>query len=325
MAKIKYYYDTETCKYEKANIRKSDVVLNGLGFIVFTILLAFGLAVIYNTYYISPEELKLKNENAELKKHYKILTSKVGEVEQIVNSLQHRDDDIYRKIYEVEPLSPTIRQAGIGGNQRHAELLKTGFEDPQLVDNLFGQINKIKARVLVQNQSYKTLVQEAKNNVKFNIPGIQPVENKDLDKIASGFGIRIHPIHKGRYKHRGIDFAAPRGTPVYATADGTVKMTKKSDEVTGYGNQIELDHNNEYSTKYAHLESIMVKKGESIKRGQVISTVGNSGGSVAPHLHYEVIRNGEKINPVYYMLLGLDEHQYHQLLKLSSRENQSFD
>ena len=325
MAKVKYYYDTETCRYEKVRIDKWDILLNSLGFIAFTALLALGLAVIYNSYYFSPEELKLRKENSELRKHYNILESKVGEVEQIVNTLQVRDDDIYRKIYEVEPLPSTVRQAGTGGNQHNVEYLKSGFANPRLIKNLFNKISKVKARALIQNQSYNELIQATKNNELLNLPTIQPVENQELDKIASGFGIRIHPIHKGRYRHRGMDFAAPRGTPVYATASGKVKLVKKSDDVTGYGNQIELEHTDEYSTKYAHLEQILVKKNEEVKRGQIIGTVGSSGGSIAPHLHYEVIRNEEKINPVYYMLLGLDEHQYHQLLKLSSRENQSFD
>ena len=325
MARIKYYYDTETCSYEKAKIKKSDLLLNMLGFLVFTVILAFGIAFAYNSYYLSPEEARLKKENKELKQHYSILKNKVAEVDQIVHALQLRDDEIYRRIYEVEPLSNSIRTAGIGGNDQYSDIIKYGFNDKKLVKGIYTKINKIKAKSLIQNQSYNELEHlTATENPEF-IPSIQPLQNAELDKLASGYGMRIHPIHKGRYMHDGIDFAAPRNTPVYATANGTVKLVKSSNDQTGYGNQVEVDHGNGYVTKYAHLESMSVEKGEEVKRGQVIGLVGNSGGSVAPHLHYEVIKDGKKVNPIFYMLLGLDEDSYHKLLNLSARENQSFD
>lgn len=325
MARIKYYYDTETCQYEKAKVRKGDIIFNTLGFLVFTVLLASGLAVGYNALYMSPTEVKLKKENRELKKHYNILEAKVGEVNNILQALQVRDDEIYRKIYEVEPLTSPMRNAGIGGNERNHALLTTGFSDRELVDDLYNQIHKVTAKAAVQNQSYQVLTRISHENEIHNLPTIQPVKNNELDKLASGYGMRIHPIHKGRYKHSGIDFAATRGTPIYATANGVIKLAKTSNELTGYGNQIEIDHENGYVTKYAHLEKMLVKEGEAVKRGQILGLVGNSGGSVAPHLHYEVIRKGEKINPIFYMLLGLNEDQYDQLLILSARENQSFD
>ena len=325
MTKIKYYYDTETCRYTKAKVKKSDLLFNTFGFLAFTILLALGLAMAYNTYYMTPAEVKLKKENTELKKHYKVLESKVAEVDQIVNALQNRDDEIYRKIYEAEPLSSSIREAGTGGNEKYSAIINKGFSDRKIVAGLFDNINKLKAQASIQNQSYNELMLLSRENMLLNLPSIQPVQNNELDKLTSGYGMRIHPIHKGRYQHKGVDFAAPRGTPVYATADGVVKLAKASDDQTGYGNQIEVDHNNDYITKYAHLEKMLVKKGDKVSRGQIIGLVGNSGGSVAPHLHYEVMRKGEKINPVFYMLLGLNEDQYHQLLKLSSRENQSLD
>lgn len=325
MAKIKYYYDTETCRYKKAKIKKTDVLFNMLGFLVFTFILALGLAFAYNYYYLSPKEAQLKKENKELKQHYKILDKKVGEVEQIVNALQMRDDEIYRKIYEVEPLSNTIRTAGIGGSEFYSDIIKKGFQDKKVVKEVYERINKVRAKTLIQKQSYNELAKISSTEELAFIPSIQPVQNEDLNKLASGFGIRIHPIHKGKYMHAGIDFAAPRNTPVYATAYGKVKLVKQSKDQTGYGNQIEIDHNNGYVTKYAHLETINVKIGEEVKRGQVIGLVGNSGGSVAPHLHYEVRKDGKKVNPIFYMFLGLDEDQYHKLLKLSTRGNQSFD
>ncbi|MGK7389766.1 MAG: peptidoglycan DD-metalloendopeptidase family protein [Candidatus Cyclobacteriaceae bacterium M2_1C_046] len=325
MAKIKYYYDTETCRYEKAKVKKTDILLNMLGFLVFTLVLALGIAFAYNYYYLSPEEAQLKKENKELKQHYKILDKKVGEVEQIVTALQLRDDEIYRKIYEAEPLSASIRTAGIGGNDFYADVIKKGFQDKKVVRGIYERINKVKAKTLIQKQSYNELATVASTSDLSNIPSIQPILNEDLNKLASGFGTRIHPIHKGKYMHDGIDFASPRNTPVYATANGIIKLVKNSKDQTGYGNQIEIDHNNGYVTKYAHLESMNVKQGEEVKRGQIIGLVGNSGGSVAPHLHYEVIKEGKKVNPIFYMLLGLNEDQYHKLLKLSIRENQSFD
>lgn len=325
MARIKYYYDTETCQYEKAKVRKMDIFLNAMGFLVFTLLLAFGLALAYNSFYMTPEEQKLRKENIALKKHYNVLETKVQEVNQIVSALQVRDDEIYRKIYEAEPLPAPMREAGIGGSERNLEILNVGFKDESLVESIYDKLAKVKALARVQNQSYSELMALSKDNLTLNMPSIQPIKNNELNKLASGFGMRIHPIHKGRYMHDGIDFAAPRGTPVYATADGNVKLAKVSDELTGYGTQIEIDHGNGYITKYAHLEKLNVKKGQKVKRGEVIGLVGNSGGSIAPHLHYEVIRKGDKINPIFYMLLGLNEDQYHQLMKLSTRENQSLD
>lgn len=292
---------------------------------MFTTLLASGLAFAYNYYYLSPEEAIIKKENKELKQHFSVLKNKVGEVEQIVDALQVRDDEIYRRIYEVEPLPVQVRAAGMGGSNKYEKIIKKGFQDRKIVSGLYSNIDKIKAKALVQNQSYNEVFQLAASTDLAQIPSIQPVQNLELDKMASGYGVRIHPIHKGRYMHDGVDFAAARNTPVYATANGKVKLSKISYEQTGYGNQVEIDHGNGYVTKYAHLESIMVKKGEEVKRGQVIGLVGNSGGSVAPHLHYEVIKEGKKVNPIFYMFLGLDEDQYNKLLKLSSRENQSFD
>lgn len=324
MARIKYYYNTKTCKYEKAKVKNSDVIFNLLGFLVFTSILALGLAIAYSSLYMSPEEVALKKENVALQKHYQILENRVEEVDQIIAALEARDDQIYRKIYEVEPLPNTIREAGTGGKDLYESILERGFRDRSIVRGLHEKINKIKAKAHIQNQSYNELIASNLESPTF-IPSIQPVQNDEINKLASGYGMRIHPIHKGRYMHNGLDYAAQRGTPVYATADGVIKLTKESDELTGYGNQIEVDHQNGFITKYAHLEEIKVKKGEVVKRGEIIGTVGNSGGSIAPHLHYEVISDGERVNPIHFILLGLDEHQYHQLLRLSARENQSFD
>lgn len=325
MARIKYYYDTETCRYEKAKVKKTNVAINILAFTIITLLFAIGLAFAYSAFYISPEEAKLKKENKELHKHYSVLKGKIKEVDQIVGALQQRDDEIYRRIYEVDPLPVEIRQAGTGGSEKYNDIIMTGFGSKKLVEGIYEGIDKLKARARIQNQSFIEIMKSADDGTLSNIPSIQPVKNEGLDKLASGFGVRIHPIHKGKYRHDGIDFAAPRETPIYATASGKVKLAKTSKEETGYGNQIEIDHGNGYITKYAHLEALKVKKGDEIVRGQVIGTVGNSGGSVAPHLHYEVIKDNFKVNPIFYMLLGLNEDQYFKLLKLSTRENQSFD
>ncbi len=325
MARIKYYYDTETCKYERVRVSKWDVTLNLLGFLSVALILAVGLVIAYNIYFESPKEALLKKENEELSYHYKILEKSLNDVDMMMLALRDRDDNIYRTIFEAEPLPTTIREAGIGGTDRYRDLLEKGLEKEDLILTLYKKIDKVKKQMYIQTKSYDEILSEAKDKSQMlaSIPAIQPIYNKELTRLASGFGMRIHPIYKGRRMHHGIDFTAPKGTPIYATGDGAVILSQKSFLKTGYGHQVEINHGYGYVTKYAHLQDMTVKVGDQVKRGDLIGYVGNTGGSTAPHLHYEIIKDGKKIDPIQYMIQDVTDEEYQKLLELAARENQS--
>jgi len=325
MARIKYYYDTETCKYERVKVTTWDVVLNSLGFITLVIILAIGLLFVYNEYFESPKEMLLRKENEDLNLYYEILAQELEKSQQMLSVLQERDDQIYRVIFEAEPIPGDIRAAGAGGSEKYTSLIESDIESSKMITEAFNNVDQLKRRMYIQTESYDEIMEMAKNksDMLAHIPAIQPITNNELKRLASGFGMRIHPIYKARRMHYGIDFAAPRGTPIYATGDGIVKMASKSLKKVGYGNQVEIDHGYGYVTKYAHMQEFVVKKGDQIKRGQLIGYVGSSGGSTAPHCHYEIIKDGRKVDPIQYIIQDVTDEEYEILLDLASRENQS--
>ena len=325
MSRIKYYYDTETCKYERVEISTSDAVLNLLGFLSVAFILAIGIVSIYNTYFESPKEGLLSKKNEELRFHYDILENNITDVNKMLIALQERDDNVYRTIFEAEPIPSTIRQAGVGGAERYRALLEEGFEQEKLILAIYKKIDKLKKQMYIQTKSYDDIMEMAldKSKMLAAIPAIQPVRNKELTRLVSGYGMRIHPVYKGRKMHWGIDFSAPKGTPIYATGDGRVTMASRSFKKTGYGYQVQIDHGFEYETKYAHMQMFVVKKGQNVKRGDLIGYVGSTGGSTAPHVHYEIIKDGKKIDPIQYMIQDISDEEYQKLLELASRENQS--
>ena len=323
MARIKYYYDTESCKYERVKVSTWDIILNALGFLSLSLILAIAIFYVYNLNFKSPVILQLEKENEELEMYYKYLSQQVEEASQMLISLQERDDNVYRVIFEAEPIPSSIRNAGVGGVDRYKELMEKDLERSDLIVESHERIDKLKKQMYIQTKSYDDIMDMAANKEKFfrSIPAIQPVSNKELKRLSSGFGYRIHPILKVRRLHPGVDFAAPKGTPVYATGDGVVKKVIKS--LGGYGRQIEVDHGFNYVTKYAHLSAFNVVEGQQVKRGECIGYVGNSGRSTAPHLHYEVHKDDDKVNPVYYFSQDLNPSEYEEILRLSSIENQA--
>ena len=325
MARIKYYYDTETCKYERVKVTTWDVTLNLLGFLAVSLIIATVIVIVYNTYFESPKEAILKKENEELLLHQELMDKEMNYMSSMLSALQERDDDIYRIIFEAEPIPSSIRSAGVGGSNRYKELIESGLEQEELIVSSFKKIDKLKKQMYIQTKSYDEIMEMAMNRdmMLASIPAIQPVANKELKRLASGFGVRYHPIYKVRKMHWGCDFSAPRGTPIYATGDGTIVKVKSSNKAHGYGNMVKIDHGYGYETIYAHMQSFNVKKGQKVKRGEVIGYVGNSGGSTAPHCHYEVVKDGKKVNPVKYFLQDLTDEEYDRLLELASRDNQS--
>ena len=323
MARIKYYYDTETCKYERVKASRADIAINLLGFLLVSVILSVIMLFAYNSYFDSPKEALLKKENEELGLYYEILEKELNQANKMLMALQERDDNVYRVIFEAEPIPYTIRTAGIGGAQRYKHITEKGLKKEDLIVGTFQKIDKIKKQMYIQTKSYDEIIQLAKDKSKMlaAMPAIQPISNKELNRLASGFGMRMHPILKTRRMHTGCDFAAPRGTLVNATGDGKVITVKKS--FGGYGNEIEIDHGYGFITKYAHLHEFKVKVGQRVKRGECIGLVGNTGRSTAPHLHYEIIKDGKKIDPVHYFYKDINEEEYEKLLELSSQENQS--
>jgi murein DD-endopeptidase MepM/ murein hydrolase activator NlpD len=323
MARIKYYYDTETCKYERVRTTKSDIVLNTLGIVSLTLAMAVGLLMVYSSYFESPKELILKNEVKELEFYYENLQKEVKRLDHILADMEHRDDNIYRAVLGAEPIEKSIREGGVGGADRYEDLKDKDIIHEEFILKLHENVDKLRRKVYIESKSQDDVVQLAEKKEKLfaAIPAIQPISNKELLALASGFGLRIHPVYKVKKMHTGIDFAASIGTPIYATADGLVDKVEVS--FSGYGKMVEIDHGFGYRTRYAHMHGFTVRNGQRIKRGELIGYVGNTGLSTAPHLHYEVFINGAQVNPVYYFFSDLNAADYEKIIELASIENQS--
>jgi murein DD-endopeptidase MepM/ murein hydrolase activator NlpD len=323
MARIKYYYDTETCKYERIRTKKSDVVLNALGIVSMTVIMAIGLLFLYSSYFESPKELILRNEVKELEFYYDKLNKDVETLSTILNNIEIRDDNIYRVVLGAEPIEKSVRDAGVGGADRYADIREKSIAHTDLVIGLHEKVDKLRRKLYIESKSQDEVVKlaESKEKLFAAIPAIQPIANKQLIALASGFGQRIHPVYKVKKMHKGIDFAAEIGTPIYATADGVV--AKVDIKFSGYGKMVEIDHGFGYRSRYAHMHDFEVRAGQNIKRGDLVGYVGNTGLSTAPHLHYEVHINGAQVDPVHYFFNDLTADEYEKILELASRENQS--
>jgi murein DD-endopeptidase MepM/ murein hydrolase activator NlpD len=274
-------------------------------------------------FFDSPKEKRLKNEIENLTDQYNIIDNNIKEIEIVLDDIQKRDDNIYRTIFEADPIPNSIRKQGFGGVNRYKKL--RGFSNSEIIINTTKKIDQLTKQLYLQSKSFDEIINLAKNKTKMlsSIPAIQPVSNKDLSRMASGYGYRIHPIYKTRKLHAGMDFSAKTGTEIYATGDGVVSKVKKSRR--GYGNHVKINHGFGYETLYAHMSKYIVKRGQKVKRGEIIGYVGNTGTSVAPHLHYEVHKEKRKINPVNFYYNDLNPDEYEKMLEISSQSNQSFD
>ena len=323
MARIKYYYDTETCKYERIKVKKRDIVINAMGFLSLSIVLSVGIIVLLAQYFDSPKEASLKKENSDLKLYYQLMQDQVATMDNMLGVLQEKDDNVYRTIFEAEPIPGTVRTAGSGGVLKYRNLLESDLDNKTLVVGTLEKIDRVKKKMYIQTKSYDEIMDLAlrKEELYMAIPAIQPISNKDLRRFSSGFGMRSDPILKVRKMHYGSDFSAPQGTPIYATGDAVVKRTQKN--FSGFGWNIVLDHGFGYETLYGHMSRFNVKVGQKVKRGEIIGFVGNTGKSTAPHCHYEVHIKGRAVNPVDYFYKDLNPTEYEEILRLSSIENQS--
>lgn len=322
MPRPKYYYDSDTCQYEPVKATAKDIFIDGIMIISLILASAIIVAVVYMTYFDSPKEKSLKIENEKLHFYYTILQKDMGHTSEALASLQERDDHIYRTIFEQDPIPGSIRNAGIGGVERYKPLLERSLEQEELVLNTVKDFDQLKRKMYIQTKSHDELIRLADNQhlMLASIPAITPISTSQ-SYLSSGYGYRVHPIHKIRKLHTGIDFAARTGTPIYAVGGGTV--SKVSNSYYGYGKQIEIDHGFGFVTKYAHMSAFNVKLGQKVKRGECIGYTGNTGSSTAPHLHYEVIKNRKKVNPIHYFYQDISDEEYEILLKLASIENES--
>ncbi len=275
------------------------------------------------SFHDSPKERYLKRELSHMEFQYRVLNDRLDQVSEVVEELQYRDDNIYRIIFEAEPVPTGIRKAGYGGVDRYAKL--DGYLYSQLLIKTTEKIDQITSQLVVQSKSFDDVFEMAKNKAEFlaSIPAIQPVSNKDLLLLSSYYGQRMDPFYKVLKFHEGVDFSAPVGTEIYATGDGVVVSVEKSK--SQYGNNLLIDHGFSYQTFYAHCANILVKQGQKVKRGQVIATVGNTGKSTGPHLHYEVRKNGRSINPINFFFNDITPEDYQLMIELSSRPSQSMD
>ncbi len=323
MSKVKFYFNTKSLKYERVQLKLWDrlkrflsYVASGLVFASLTIWLAY-------TYFDSPKEKQLKREISELRDQYDNLSERMNQMNAVMEDIQNRDDNIYRVIFEAEPIPDNIRKAGFGGVDRYRKL--EGFDNSDLLIETTKKLDKLAKRMYIQSKSFDDVANLAKSKAVLlaSIPAIQPIANKDLKRMASGYGFRTHPIYKTEHFHSGIDFSAVVGTEIYATGDGVI--ARADDKAQGYGNHVVINHGYGYETLYGHMSKIIARVGQKVKRGDVIGLIGSSGMSTAPHLHYEVIKNQNKINPINFFFNDLSADEYAQMLELSSKSNQSFD
>jgi murein DD-endopeptidase MepM/ murein hydrolase activator NlpD len=323
MAKIKYYYDTKTLSYKRIELNAFDKFKRFLSYVVASTFTGLIMVIVFFQFFDSPKEKKLKSEIENLVVQYDILSKKMTQIDLVLDDIQQRDDNIYRVIFEADPIPSSIRKAGFGGVNRYKDI--RNFSNSELVVEITKKADKLSKQLYIQSKSFDEVIDLAKNKADMlaSIPAIQPIANKDLGRVASGYGYRIHPIYKTRKLHTGMDFTAPQGTPIYATGDGKIAKVRRSRK--GYGNHVIIDHGYGYQTLYAHMRKYIVYRGQKVKRGEIIGYVGSTGTSVAPHLHYEVMKNKRKINPVNYYYNDLSPEEYEKMLEISSQNNQSFD
>ena len=323
MARTKYIFNETTQTYEPLKRSAGQRFFRLFMFMISSLAIATLIFVVSFTFFDSPKEKIMERELAQYKLQFQIMNDRLDKMQGLMDELSSKDDNIYRVIFEAEPIPKSVRQAGYGGADRYAKL--EGYENSQILKQTAEKLDRLASEIYVQSKSFEDVYKLAREKEKMlrSIPGIQPVKINDLKRISSYFGYRIDPIYKVKKFHSGIDFSAPKGTDVFATGDGVVKKIRHSRR--GYGNTITIDHGYGYLTFYAHLSKILVKKGQKVKRGEVIGLVGNTGKSTAPHLHYEIVKNNKKINPIYYFFNDLSPAQYNEMILLSKIPNQSLD
>jgi murein DD-endopeptidase MepM/ murein hydrolase activator NlpD len=319
-----YRYNPGTCQYERVKVNAKNIIWYCLGLMITGSCMLAGILLLHDFVINTDLEKNLRKENRALKEHHTILSASLGEIQPTLASLQSKDRILHVKFFGSHPALPVVNAVSTSKE-------KVLLADPDSFRKIVSSVKET-SQELVQISSRSNIYFEnaltlEKDDLDLihSLPTMQPIRSWQPEMLISGFGLRVNPFHKGLYEHVGIDIAVPRGTPVIATASGVIKEIRKSDLQAGYGNYIDIDHGKGLITRYAHLEDIQVNFGKKIHKGDVIGTVGSSGGSVAPHLHYEVIRKGENVDPIYYMIEGLSSEDHHHLTSMSHQQNQSLD
>ena len=325
MPRLKYYYDKESLSFRPVNSSRfsgvSDIVLFLLSSIFFGI---FGLFVLLNTNTLNtPKEVLQLREIENFKLQYELLNKKLEKIEEVMVNVADRDNNLYRVYFEASPIPEEQRKMGFGGVNRYREI--EGYDNSKLIVNTTKRLEVLIKQVVVQSRSLEELESLAKSmeDLLGGMPSIQPIHKSDLKRMASGFGYRRDPFTKKRRFHQGMDFTAPRGTPVYASGDGIVGRV--DNRAAGYGNHVRIDHGFGYVSLYAHLSKYNVKRRQKVKRGDIIGYVGSTGRSVGPHLHYEIFKDGKRVNPLNYYSGNLTAEEFDIMLNLARQENQSMD
>lgn len=323
MAKIKYRFDPHTLTYQKIKKSTTRKLRQGLLYFGITILAAIAFNLIVTGYYDTPKEHRLKSEKEELEFKYEMLSEKIEHVDQALNYIEQRDDHLYRPIFELDPIPADVREAGFGGTSRYDELEK--YSNSDVMVSTTKKMDKVENELYIQTKSFDSVIKEARNKEKMiaRIPAIQPISIKDYGRISDYYGRRRDPFTGEMRMHRGMDFTGPIGTEVYATGKGVIKKAGYS--AYGYGKEVVIDHGYGYKTIYAHLHEIDVENGDTVSRGEVIGTLGNSGRSTGPHLHYEVRKNNRAVNPFHYYFDDITGDQYDKMISAAEENRRPMD
>jgi len=319
-----YYYNPKTCRYERVKLRWFDVAAYVLGVILTGTVFFAGILALQNRIVKTEREIELRQENAMLDKHRTLLTAQLVDIESTLNQLQSKDKELATKLFDAS----SDFQRDVNTSFEKSEILQAdAAQSQEIIHTLKAKSAALAEKSARSNAAFGRQFNLRKKDIDMlqAMPSLMPVSEKYSDYLASGFGTRIHPFHKGLFHHPGIDFVAPRGTEVRATGAGEVIAVHNSKLEAGYGNYVEIDHGHGFVTRYAHLEEIRVRYGQHVDKESVLGTVGSSGGSVAPHVHYEIMRDGENTDPVHFMIERLSSADYKKLTALAKKQNQSLD
>lgn len=324
MRREKFTYNTQTLRYEKVVEPLSVTILRIFGFLCAAVLTGFIFMVVAHRYFPSPNEKALIREVEQLQTELAVAGDEIDALGGVLDKIQERDAYAHRMLFGMDPIDEAVWEGGVGGHDKYKDYRQYRHSGESIID-LKEKVDKLKLQMDLQSKSLDTIINNARSKEEMfaSIPSIKPVRSDKLArelKLLSGFGYRIHPVYKVPKMHAGIDFTAPRGTPIQATGNGKIAAAGYG---SGYGKRVIIDHGYGYKTLYGHMDRIDVKVGDVVKRGQAIGIVGSTGVSTAPHCHYEVVYKGQKIDPIQFVTDGLSPEEYQQLVKAAAAENQS--
>lgn len=324
MAKQKrYIFNQLTQDFEVLETPKSKTFMRILLISLSVLGIAFLFAILLFTFIKSPKEKAQARELEYMKLKYEILNDRLDDLEALMTDMEQRDNNLYRMMFEADPIPSQVRRSGFSDADRYADLY--GYMNSDLVVSAARKMDVIASQLYNQSVSYDSLFVMARNksDMLAHIPAIFPLKETEVKYISSYFGYRPDPIYKIEKFHSGMDFTAALGTEAYATGDGVVYDVERNE--WGYGNMVILDHGYGYKTRYAHLLKPAVRKGQKVKRGQVIGYIGATGKATGVHLHYEVLKNDDQIDPINFFYQDLTPDEYDQILEQSTLPTQTMD